>query len=41
MPRIRNFPLHADWDNISETEISSVIWFVEQFISDIVQPQSG
>lgn len=32
MPRIRNFALHADWDKISEPDVSSVIGFVEQFL---------
>lgn len=32
MPKIRNHALHANWDKISETEVSSVIGFVEQFL---------
>ena len=32
MPKIRNYALHANWDKISETEVSSVIGFVEQFL---------
>ncbi len=32
MPRIRNAALHADWAKISETEVSSVIGFVQQFL---------
>lgn len=32
MPKIRNHALHANWDRISETEVSSVIGFVEQFL---------
>ena len=32
MPKVRNHALHANWDKISETEVSSVIGFVEQFL---------
>ena len=32
MPKIRNYALHADWDKLSEPEVSSVIGFVEQFL---------
>lgn len=32
MPKIRNYALHADWNKLSEPEISSVIGFVEQFL---------
>lgn len=32
MPRFRNYALHADWDEISEPDVNSVIGFVEQFL---------
>lgn len=32
MPRIRNYALHANWDKISEPDVSSVLGFVEQFL---------
>ena len=32
MPRIRNLAMHAEWDKISEPDVSSVIGFVEQFL---------
>ena len=32
MPRIRNAALHADWEKISEPDVSSVVGFVEQFL---------
>ena len=32
MPKIRNYAMHADWDKISEPDVSSVIGFVEQFL---------
>lgn len=32
MPKIRNFAMHAEWDKISEPDVSSVIGFVEQFL---------
>ena len=32
MPRLRNAALHADWEKISEPEVSSIIGFVEQFL---------
>lgn len=32
MPRIRNFAMHAEWEKISEPDVSSVIGFVEQFL---------
>ncbi len=31
-PKIRNAALHADWDNISESGVGSVIGFVEHFL---------
>ena len=32
MPKIRNAALHAEWHEISETDVSSVLGFVEQFL---------
>ena len=32
MPRIRNAALHADWEKITEPDVSSIIGFVEQFL---------
>jgi hypothetical protein len=32
MPRIRNHALHAQWDKLSEPDVSSVLGFVEQFL---------
>ncbi len=32
MPRIRNLAMHADWERISEPDVSSIIGFVEQFL---------
>jgi hypothetical protein len=32
MPKIRNYALHANWDNITEAEVGGVIGFVEQLI---------
>jgi len=32
MPRIRNLAMHADWDKLSEPDVSSVLGFVEQFL---------
>lgn len=32
MPRIRNLAMHAEWEKISEPDVSSVIGFVEQFL---------
>ncbi|MGJ7610112.1 MULTISPECIES: DUF4145 domain-containing protein [unclassified Variovorax] len=32
MPRIRNMALHADWEKLTEPDVSSVIGFVEQFL---------
>lgn len=32
MPRIRNYAMHANWDKISQTDVGSVIGFVEQFL---------
>lgn len=32
MPRIRNLAMHANWDKISEPDVSSVLGFVEQFL---------
>ncbi len=32
MPKIRNHALHADWDKLTEPEVSGVIGFVEQFL---------
>jgi len=32
MPRIRNMAMHAEWQKISEPDVSSVIGFVEQFL---------
>jgi hypothetical protein len=32
MPRIRNYAMHADWTKISETDVGSVIGFVETFL---------
>ena len=32
MPQIRNMAMHAEWDKLSEPDISSVIGFVEQFL---------
>lgn len=32
MPKIRDYAMHANWDKISEPDVSSVIGFVEQFL---------
>ena len=32
MPKIRNAALHADWNKISESEVGSILGFVEQFL---------
>jgi Domain of unknown function (DUF4145) len=32
MPKIRNAALHADWEKISESEVGSILGFVEQFL---------
>ncbi|MEJ1464989.1 MAG: DUF4145 domain-containing protein [Candidatus Sedimenticola sp. (ex Thyasira tokunagai)] len=32
MPKIRNYAMHADWDKITEPDVSSIIGFVEQFL---------
>jgi len=32
MLKIRNKAMHAEWDKVSETEVGSVIGFVEQFL---------
>lgn len=32
MPKIRNAAMHADWDKISEPDVSGVIGFTEQFL---------
>jgi hypothetical protein len=32
MPKIRNAALHADWVKISESEVGSILGFVEQFL---------
>ena len=32
MPKIRNLAMHAEWDKISEPDVSSVLGFVEQFL---------
>ncbi len=31
-PKLRNNAMHAEWDKISEVEVSAVIGFVEQFL---------
>jgi hypothetical protein len=33
MPRIRNHAMHAEWGKLSEPDVSSVIGFVEQFLT--------
>lgn len=32
MPKIRDYAMHANWEKISEPDVSSVIGFVEQFL---------
>ncbi len=32
MPKLRNLALHADWQKLSEPDVSSMIAFVEQFL---------
>jgi hypothetical protein len=32
MPKIRNYAMHADWQKLSEPDISSVIGYVESFL---------
>lgn len=32
MPKIRNHSLHAEWNKITETEVGSILGFVEQFL---------
>ncbi len=32
MPKIRNHALHADWNKLSDIDVSGVIGFVEQFL---------
>ena len=32
MPKIRDYAMHANWDKINETDVGSVIGFVEQFL---------
>lgn len=32
MPKIRDFAMHANWEKISEPDVSGVIGFVEQFL---------
>jgi hypothetical protein len=32
MPKIRDFAMHANWEKLSEPDVSSVIGFVEQFL---------
>jgi hypothetical protein len=32
MPKIRNAALHAEWSKISESEVGSILGFVEQFL---------
>jgi hypothetical protein len=32
MPKIRDYAMHANWDKITATDVSSVIGFVEQFL---------
>lgn len=32
MPKVRNAALHADWAKLSESDVASVIGFVEQFL---------
>ena len=32
MPKLRNYALHANWEKITEPDVSSMIGFVEQFL---------
>jgi len=32
MPRVRNHALHAEWEKISESDVGSIVGFVEQFL---------
>ena len=32
MPKIRDYAMHANWDKLSDTDVSSIIGFVEQFL---------
>jgi hypothetical protein len=32
MPKIRDFAMHANWDKIQDTDVKSVLGFVEQFL---------
>ena len=32
MPKIRNDAMHADWQNVSDTSVSSMIGFTERFL---------
>ena len=32
MPKIRDYSMHANWEKISDTDASSIIGFVEQFL---------
>ncbi len=32
MPKVRDYAMHANWDKISEPDVSGVIGFVEQFL---------
>ena len=32
MPKIRDYAMHANWEKISEPDVSGVIGFVEQFL---------
>ena len=32
MPKIRNFAMHAEYDELNATDVGSVIGFVEQFL---------
>ena len=32
MPKVRDYAMHANWDKVSDTDASSIIGFVEQFL---------
>jgi len=32
MPKIRDYAMHANWNKITDADVSSVIGFVEQFL---------
>lgn len=38
MPRFRNSAMHAEWEKLTEPEVSSVIGFVEQFLLSEFSP---